>query len=87
MTINNNGVTGFPKGPKRTSQEIMELYDATPKEYRDVLKYAVANIVLKNPEKAVKTYGTPKKMKSFIKRTEVIGTRDTYGRSHPDFAY
>jgi len=83
MAPNTNGKSAFRKA-KRTPQEIMELYDATPKEYRDVLKYVVGNLSFPNPEKAVKIFGSPKKLQSWIKMQEVIGTRDTYGRSHPD---
>ncbi len=87
MANNNNGVSAFPIAPKRTSQETMELYDTVPKEYRDVLKYTVTNLTLPNPKNAAKTFGSPRNFKSWIKRREVIGTRDTYGRSHPNFAY
>lgn len=86
MTRNTNGKSAFKKA-NRTSQETMDLYDATPKEYRDVLKYAVGNLTLPNPTKAAKAFGSPKRLQSWIKQKEVIGTRDTYGRSHPDCAY
>lgn len=86
MTANTNGKSAFIK-KDRSLQERMELYDATPKEYRDVLKYIVGNLSLPNPTKAAKVFGSPKRLQSWIKQKEVIGTRDTYGRSHPDCAY
>lgn len=87
MTHNNNGAQVFKSGSNRSKQEAMELYDALPKEYRDVLKYTVANLTYIKPICIRKQFRTSKTWNSWIKQKEVIGTRDTYGRSHPDFVY
>jgi hypothetical protein len=86
MATNNNGKSEYRK-TKSTHQEIMEKYDALPREYRDVLKDCVMNLTAPDPKKIKKMYPTARYMKSWIKQKDLLGTRDTYGRLHPTVAY
>ena len=47
-TNNNQGASEF-KRAKITSKQSMALYDALPKEYRDVLKESVMNLTCTDP--------------------------------------
>jgi hypothetical protein len=85
-TNNNQGASEF-KRAKITSKQSMDLYDALPKEYRDVLKESVMNLSFPEPKSIKKSYPTARHMKSWIRQKDLLGTRDTYGRNHPAVAY
>lgn len=87
MANNINGATTYKCTRVKTPKECMELYDALPKEYRDVLKESVMNLTATNPKNICRVYPTAKSMRDWIRQKDILGTRDTYGRSHPEVAY
>ena len=86
MATNNNGKSEY-RVSKSTHQEIMEKYDALPKDYRDVLKDCVMNLTAPNPADIKKRYPTARYLKSWVRQKDLLGTRDTYGLNHPAVAY
>ena len=86
MAANNNGKSEF-KTQKLTREDVMARYDALPKEYRDVLKETVMNVICSDPKTIKKTFPTARNMKSWIRQKDLLGTRDTYGRQHPAVSY
>jgi len=86
MAANNNGKSEF-KTSLLTREDVMARYDALPKEYRDVLKETVMNVICADPKTIRKTFPTARNMKSWIRQKDLLGTRDTYGRNHPAVAY
>jgi len=86
VAVNNNGKSEYIV-KKSTLQRTMELYDALPKEYRDVLKNSVMNLTVTQPQIVRKIFGTARAMKSHIQQKDLMGTRDTYGYNHPDIAF
>lgn len=88
MANNTNGKNAFDKlKTTLTPAQKMAMYDALPREYRDVLKDSVDNILVTNPEHVRRSYKTPRFFSSWIKQKELLGTRDTYGINHPAVAY
>jgi len=86
VVVNNNGKSGYIV-KKSTLQRTMELYDALPKEYRDVLKSTVMNLTVTQPQIVRKIFGTARALKLHIRQKDLVGTRDTYGYNHPDIAF
>lgn len=87
---NFGGKSPFDKlNPKETATERMARYDALPREYRDVLKQTLTNLYPNDagPVALVKTFPNVSRFKSWIKQKELLATRDTYGRNHPDVQY
>jgi hypothetical protein len=83
---NMGGASVFEKG-QYTREQKMAYYDALPKEYRDVLKDTVVDLVTADPKNIRARFKTAQFMKSWIRQKDLLGTRDTYGRNHPAVAY
>ena len=66
-------------------KERMAIYDALPKDYRDVLKDTVNNLMVRTDSdySLRRKWKTASHFKSWVRQKELLGTRDTYGYQHP----